>query len=743
MKPHLVLFASLVVACTEAAPGAPPDAASKHLDGSLPDAAVLDDALSPPDVAGRATRAELERALSLPARLDPETLRARFPTSAAPAGPVDPRTAAGFDALQASALSLQESEVAALGRQGFVLSERRSAVHFVGGYLDVFRADLPVYVTADAVLHAMHAGFDEVVALAETWRIAPALARWLADARAQLATARDLPAPVKADLDLHLSVAAALLSPTPLADLSPDATAMVARVTAAGQPADVNLFGAARSIDFSQFEPRGHYTLTPELQRYFRAMMWIGREGFRVVDVVPDTGERVLRRRQLLDVLALRALLTPAMATSWAQVEGAIAAAMGEPDDLTFHALPALSQAIGGRPVDERTDAQLIAAIDAIRGDLPRVAGAILRGDGMGTRALPVAFSIFPQRYTPDAMALANVVYDRVNQGRVRRMMPDPLDAAFAALGNDHALSHLGPSLARDDYATELFRARVLIDAHEPAYWQSSLASAWVGALRTLSPRAASAAPDTLPAVARSAAWQTRLLNAQMASWAEYRHDTILSARQSYTGSPACSYPAGYVDPYPSFYAAVEAWASLGRGWVERLPAGGEMDYLRPEAVTAWFERVRGVAANLRAMAERERAGMPFTDAQLAWLNRAITAQGLCGSQNAQGGWYVDLFRSSPVMITDASVVADVHTQPTDASGNTVGRVLHVGTGRPRMIAVAVQNCEGPRVYVGFVSSYFERVTEGFTRLTDQAWRMSNARGNPADVPWMAPLVVR
>ncbi len=98
----------------------------------------------------------------------------------------------------------------------------------------------------------------------------------------------------------------------------------------------------------------------------------------------------------------------------------------------------------------------------------------------------------------------------------------------------------------------------------------------------------------------------------------------------------------------------------------------------------------------------------------------------------------------TPAMaISDASVVADVHTQPTDASGTLVGRVLHVGTGRPRMMVVAAQNCSGPRVYVGFVSSYFERVTESFTRLTDETWRGSNSRGNPADVPWMTPLVVR
>ena len=42
----------------------------------------------------------------------------------------------------------------------------------------------------------------------------------------------------------------------------------------------------------------------------------------------------------------------------------------------------------------------------------------------------PVTFSFTPQRYTPDSMVLSRVSFDRVDSGRVPRMMPDPLDAA-------------------------------------------------------------------------------------------------------------------------------------------------------------------------------------------------------------------------------------------------------------------------------------------------------------------------
>jgi hypothetical protein len=41
------------------------------------------------------------------------------------------------------------------------------------------------------------------------------------------------------------------------------------------------------------------------------------------------------------------------------------------------------------------------------------------------------------------------------------------------------------------------------------------------------------------------------------------------------------------------------------------------------------------------------------------------------------------------------------------------------------------------------VSSYFERVTENYERLTDEPWAEELYKATPADVPWVADLVVR
>ena len=67
--------------------------------------------------------------------------------------------------------------------------------------------------------------------------------------------------------------------------------------------------------------------------------------------------------------------------------------------------------------------------------------------------------------------------------------------------------------------------------------------------------------------------------------------------------------------------------------------------------------------------------------------------------------------------------------------------MLHVGTGLPCTMVVTVDTCAGPRAYVGVVSSYHEKVTKNFERLTDHEWSASIQATPPADVPWMTDLV--
>src|SRR5262249_10888929 len=153
-----------------------------------------------------------------------------------------------------------------------------------------------------------------------------------------------------------------------------------------------------------------------------------------------------------------------------------------------------------------------------------------VNGVGKGTMPLSSSFALFGQRYVVDSHVFSNVVYDRVQHGDVRRMMPSPLDVGFAALKNNQAGQLLGGELEKYKYAPDLNAMRGLVDAHPRDYWEGSLYNLWLSSLQALSPtdELADPAKAGIPVVAATESWGRRLLSTQLASWAELRHDTIL-----------------------------------------------------------------------------------------------------------------------------------------------------------------------------------------------------------------------
>jgi hypothetical protein len=283
-----------------------------------------------------------------------------------------------------------------------------------------------------------------------------------------------------------------------------------------------------------------------------------------------------------------------------------------------------------------------------------------------------------------------------------------------------------------------------LADRHGEEFWNENLYNVWLSALRALSPGEFVGDPTEsgMPEVTGTEPWGRRILNTQLASWAELRHDTILYAKQSYTSGAECEFPDGYVDPYPELYGALERFADLGveiTGRLEERAASADLT----SRLSGYFTELKTVATTLREMAEHERTGTPFSDEQLAFINESVgTSNSGCVSDGVVG-WYARLFFDTWAADDFDPTIADVHTQPTDEVGNDVGKVLHVGTGQPRLMVVTTNTCAGPRAYVGLASSYYEHVTDDFERLNDEEWATKVTDGGVSDVPWMAPVIAQ
>jgi hypothetical protein len=278
---------------------------------------------------------------------------------------------------------------------------------------------------------------------------------------------------------------------------------------------------------------------------------------------------------------------------------------------------------------------------------------------------------------------------------------------------------------------------RILVDEHGADYWESTLYTGWLSALRALSPSAGPIALAGLPAIASTDGWKRRMINTQLASWSELRHDTILYAKQSYTMGNLCEFPDAYVDPYPELFRRLEKFSLQGVDLADMAAAAQKTEFAN--GVRSYFNTLATVTGMLAAMADQQLRGIPFTATQMAFINETVRVQAMCGTAYATG-WYSKLFFAGNSAEEDP-IIADVHTQFTDESGTPVGRILHVGTSHPRLMIVTADTCSGPKAYMGLAFAYHETMTKDFLRLSDPEWKASLKINPPSDVPWLAPVL--
>lgn len=651
----------------------------------------------------------------------------------------------GYDPLAATNLGQIVTELpfdakafeARLSTLGFAIEGNSGASSFVSGYSRIYAADLPVFISSDMVLEAMYRSHDKILQLLEEVSLRPRLERLLLALRSSLGAKQDTLSPETAsDLNFYLGVALSLLNDGRVDEREPPGVRefVEAALEAQGEQKRI-LFGVERRIDFSQFKPRGHYAGDPALESYFRAMIWLGRIDLRLLETQGD-GNQLLRRRQVEAMIGLRRLLGADALADYLAIDRTLTLFVGEHDYMTVQDVDTLLDLLDDPKDLQRVDDSALAAalVEGHFGE-QRIASHVMRRvPGGDTFPLNASFALFGQRYTVDSHVLSNVVYDRVPT----RVVPNPLDVAFGALGNDQAVALIGAEL--DDeagYAGQLSAMRLLVDEHPREYWESSLYTTWLNALRTLSPTATPA--SDLPAVARTEAWGRRLLNTQLSSWAQLRHNNVLYVKQSYTSSAACEYPDAYVDPYPDFFQSIIKFAERAIAVTAELELEGDLG----QRIEDYFGRVARINLMLAEMAEAQRTGEPHNAEHMAFINQAVTYDINCdGTLLGHSGWYSELHFDPLQAVEMDPVITDVHT---DIGGDVpVARgpsVLHVGTGLPRYIVMTVESCQGPRAYAGLVSAYHEVLEDGLTRLTDEEWK-ERINYQPPSVDWVAPLLV-
>lgn len=640
-----------------------------------------------------------------------------------------------------SKFSFTAYEKELLAKHSFMVTNRVSYPTFSAAFYDVYNKDLPVYISSDAVLHALHRSYNNMLKDIEKIYISKRLAVALQAMHERIRT-ESLTMPPKSvfeqkaleDADVYVTVARRLLQPTlssitPVFTTNERAIGELLTLISDEQFASYPLFASVnREIDFSQFTPRGHYNDNGELAAYFKTMMWFGRTEIYITAPQTEgpkpTKEDIARQCALSLKVAQIADNSNALATL-DSIDSMISLFVGAQDNITTRQVLEAAAASSTTFSSFFTDSGVQAFQDACiaRGAEQRILSQVLYSGGVDIKPA-AAYMLMGQRFIIDSYIFMNVVHDKVDS----RMMPSTLDAMFA-LGNNSALHFLEPEITRYNYAPNLAGLRYLCDSYASTDWNSSLYATWLQAIRTLNPPKESDR-ETLPVFMKTAAWWQKTLNTQLASWAELRHDNLLYAKQSYTGGIGCFYPEGFVEPVPELYNTIKAFTKNFSAALQGvLPALENGETVRNFVRT--MKSYDTVMTALESIARKELRHEPVNEYEKSviknWIMNTDVNVG-CGTEAHYSGHYQSLlYGVDPNISLDNQpdfIVADVHTQPTDEQGNTVGKVLHVGTGAPTLaVVIATDNDGCATTFCGPVSSYFEHTSQNFTRLTDEEWR--------------------
>ncbi len=668
--------------------------------------------------------------------------------------------------------------------------------------------DLPMFITSDSLLGAFHVLYEESVLRLEeaNARRLPQILRFIWEGLEARKPPNDAGGPharAYRRARVLTGTATALLGDEPKGTSAEEAGLIkeeVRKITAAQtlDPAHIEATLPAwlgppdetfTGIDYSRYKPRGFYTKSEDLARYFRAVGWLQSIPSRVAKDQElaaalllgraAASERFANGAEYLEFREYFQTFRDFVGTrdDWDLLKAAEAAEWGE--DLKGTRKRLLQQA--RRKADEPMINDLVRFPPAD----PRVP------------ASEPNFRILSAYRTPDA-----ILFHRTTDLRqFARPFPTGLEVA-ASLGSEYARACVpGPQ-----------REKVLriLDETRPLFRGRSLYYDYLDCLRCLLDEPE---PDA-PAFLKGEPWQAKSCQAALAGWAQMRHTWALQAKQSVTYAGMSFVPPGFVEPEPEFFGSIARLVERTRDRLGRAGAlevdlakvardtrrvadiltspkaqkQGRMALLQAcrddpsEAEWMMFllaclkvqpqhgeeqAYLKKAAAELRHLAEcfdqgivpdNERLRMLLTqhhaDIRPLWDTlfevcrrlEALAHKQLRGRPLSEDDeHFIKAYgcRIAGVMLyggnaylaprDDAPRAIDVHYDP-----NT-GRYLEVGIARPRALYVLYPYKGGEVLCRGAVMPYYE-FAHG-ERLTDDAWKaLLDSDGRPGIPEWLRPI---
>ena len=471
---------------------------------------------------------------------------------------------------------------------------------------------------------------------------------------------------------------------------------------------------------YSLFKPRGHYTREPQLQAYFKAMMWLQTACF-----CREQQEQLKRSIFQAAVLCTyKSIDQTPLIKLYQHIYTPLTFLMGEADNLSIFDIARILEKNNAIHIEDALTAGQIEKVNQALIELAKHKNNIKPQIEITCRD---KINFMPQRYLSDNEVTQKLVDVNPNS---QRAYPKGLDV-FAAFDTGTAESLLIDFYKEpnnwSEYSKELQQLKDKFKTSKST--QLSVYELWMKSLLTMQQT-----DKNNPGFMQTPEWGYKNLNTALASWAELKHDAILYGEQPMAAECGGAGPpdpivVGYVEPNLPFWRKMENILQATRLILQQNDC--MTDDLKGKT-----DQLNDYVTFLIQVTEKELRGEKLTEPEYRTLEYMGSSIEYFTLSVVDPDLHLDDWSLVQGPDKSIAIVADIR-------GCNKNGILHIATGNANNIYVVVE-IEG-NLYLtrGATFSYYEFVQPLGTRLTDEEWqKMLEEKKAPAVPEWMKSILI-
>jgi hypothetical protein len=458
----------------------------------------------------------------------------------------------------------------------------------------------------------------------------------------------------------------------------------------------------------SLFKPRGHYTESLELKKYFMAFTWLSTFDVTVNDKKNSVDELLLG--------CLIAKIAESESKTINEIQQFIANIIGESDGYSLNLFLELinkhiPQASLSDTINWLLDNKISLWENIMKEDYktPKLGKF---GDYIGDNH-NLSFSLFGKGTQIDNTIISKFIDDEletIDDNDALRKFVSIYDLVYTLFGNRAVYNEVTDRMKnihvsqRDGYQYYEYLEKIALECEKHVF-DDTLYAQELKMLRAL----VADKQDVHPF--NTIKWGKKQAKTQIAHYAELRHDNCLYVEEVCGGLTECDYPDLVIEPVPTFWKEMLTLVTM----MKKLVKAKSQD----EMILNNFSDIISTFLTYLDLISK---GKPIDEKMIEKL-KCVIQQHFRGSGGPDyGGWYLSLFHDKESTFVAKPEVSSYFTGMDDERGP--GGILHLGTGPVNLMYILMkdQSTQENKILLGPSYSAYEFITDYKTRLNDDEW---------------------